>query len=165
MAKKEKKEKVENALWRAYVRITDSNIYEKLRWLEDVKKVKISNAIPNALYYGLDEYIKAEFGEIEVGDVEEHKPTTEPSAPIVIETIADRRIEEIVSLLEEIVLNTTLTKSIVASLFNERAKNLYGYSVRPELFDNGDLRDTPDYLVGHEKMVMRKIQEERRKNR
>ena len=110
MAKKEKKEKVENALWRAYVRITDSNIYEKLRWLEDVKKVKISNAIPNALYYGLDEYIRAEFGEIEVGEVEERKPTTEPSAPIVIETIADRRIEEIVSLLEEIVLNTTLTK-------------------------------------------------------
>ena len=65
MEKKDKKQKVENGLWRAYVRITDSNIYEKLKWLEEVKKVKISNAIANALYYGLDEYIRAEFGEIE----------------------------------------------------------------------------------------------------
>ena len=84
MEKKDKKQKVENGLWRAYVRITDSNIYEKLKWLEEVKKVKISNAIPNALYYGLDEYIRAEFGEIEVGEVEERTPTSTPSAPIVI---------------------------------------------------------------------------------
>ena len=165
MEKKDKKQKVENGLWRAYVRITDSNIYEKLKWLEEVKKVKISNAIPNALYYGLDEYIRAEFGEIEIGEVEERTPTSTPSAPIVIETIPDKRIEEMVRLLQEIVLNTTLSKSMTASLFNERAKHLYGYSVRPEQFERGDFRDTPEYLVGHERMVMRQIQEDRRKDK
>lgn len=60
-------------------------------------------------------------------------------------------------------MNTSISKSLIASLFNERAKNLYGYSVRPELFENGDMRDTPDYLAEHERMVLKRINTSRKK--
>ena len=154
----------EHAFWRAYVRIPDVQIYEKLKLLEEKKNIKIGQPITNSLYYGLEPYIKAELGEIEAEEYVKDIPTKKPQAPVVVESIPDKVIEEMVALLEEIVLNVTLTKSMTSSLFNEKAKNLYGYSVRPELFERGDLRDTPQYLLGHEKMVMKKIQESRRKN-
>ena len=154
---------------RKFITITDELKWEYIdRIMQRGEYKKSFNKVINdALDYGLPQLLKVAYGEIE----EDGLPTDEPqefahAAPqrILVETIEDRVIAEIIDLLEEIVLNTSVNKSMIASLFNERAKNLYGYSVRPELFERGDMRDTPDYLAEHERMVLKRINTSR-KNR
>ena len=150
---------------RRYIRILNELSWAYIDRLMQIEKYKNSfnQLINDALDYGLPLLLKAEYGEIE----EETNPTNfeEPIASprIVVETIDDRKVDEIADLLEEVILNTSLCRSMLSSLFNERAKNLYGYSIRPEQFENGDLRDTPDFLSGHEKMILDRINESRRK--
>lgn len=162
--KNTKKKKSETALWRSTVRITDSGIYERLKFLEEQKGISIPKAINDSLFYGLEPYIKDVYGEIEVAGKGNTiiKPNSNTSA------VQEERyykiyelLDEIVNLLNEIVLNTMISKIIVVSLFNERVKNLYGYSVRPELLESGGLQDTPEFLSNHEKMVKDRIRKSR----
>ena len=153
---------------RRYIRITDELKWEYIdRIMQRGEYKKSFNKVINdALDYGLPELLKVSYGEIEedglsTDELQEYSHTTPQR--IVVETVEDRVIAEIIDLLEEIVLNTSISKSLIASLFNERAKNLYGYSVRPELFENGDMRDTPDYLAEHERMVLKRINTSRKK--
>lgn len=153
---------------RRYIRITDELKWEYIdRIMQRGEYKKSFNKVINdALDYGLPELLKVSYGEIEddglpTDEVQEYSHTTPQR--IVVETVDDRVIAEMIDLLEEIVLNTSISKSLIASLFNERAKNLYGYSVRPELFENGDMRDTPDYLAEHERMVLKRINTSRKK--
>lgn len=151
---------------RRYIRITDELKWEYIDRLMQLDKYKKSfnKVINNALDYGLPLLLKSEFGEIEDEDTtEEIHKQAEPQR--VIERVADESLVEITDLLEEIVMNTKLSKSMIASLFNERAKNLYGYSVRPELFDMGYLQDTPMYLSESEQTALDNIKKSRRKRR
>lgn len=161
-----KKKKSETALWRSTVRITDSGLYERLKFLETQKGISIPKAINDSLFYGLEAYIKDVYGEIEIEETDNGDTIIRPKPNVsavqeewyykIQETL-----NEIVNLLNEIVLNTMISKIIVSSLFNERVKNLYGYSVRPELLENGGLQDTPEFLSNHEKMVMDRIKKSR----
>lgn len=153
---------------RRYIRITDELKWEYIDRImqRDEYKKSFNKVINDALDYGLPELLKVSYGEIEddglpLSEAQERLQT----APrrIVVETIDNRILEEIVDLLEELLLNASLSKSMIASLFNERVKNLYGYSVRPDTLESGELRDTPDYLAEHERMVMKKINASRRK--
>ena len=170
--KSTKNKKVEKALWRSTVRITDSGIYERLKFLEEQKNISIPRAIADSMFYGLEPYIKDVYGEIELEEMEDGtvtkigKPNT-VSSPISEERI-DRiqmQLDEIVDLLEEMLLNTMICKLVTSSLFNERVKNLYGYSVRAELLENGGLQDTPEFLFNHEKMIMDRIKKARGKRK
>lgn len=152
---------------RKFITITDELKWEYIDRLQLLDKYKksLNKVINDALDYGLPLLLKAEYGEIE--EEQNPNPTNveEPSSNprIVVETIDDRKVDEITDLLEEVILNSSLCRSMLSSLFNERAKSLYGYSIRPEQFENGDLRDTPDFLSGHEKMILDRINESRRK--
>lgn len=151
---------------RRYIRITDELKWEYIDRLMQLDKYKKSfnKVINDALDYGLPLLLKSEFGEIEDEETtEEIHKQAEPQR--VIERVADESLVEITDLLEEIVMNTKLSKSMIASLFNERAKNLYGYSVRPELFDMGYLQDTPMYLSESEQTALDNIKKSRRKRR
>lgn len=151
---------------RRYIRITDELKWEYIDRLMQLDKYKKSfnKLINDALDYGLPLLLKSEFGEIE-----DEETTVDSHAQVepqrVIERVADESLVEITDLLEEIVMNTKLSKSMIASLFNERAKNLYGYSVRPELFDMGYLQDTPTYLSESEQTALDNIKKSRRKRR
>ncbi len=149
---------------RKFITIKDELKWEYIDRIMQLDRYKKSfnKVVNDALDYGLPQLLKAEYGEIEEEKITpDLTPSTSPR--IVVETIDDRKIDEIIDLLEELVLYTTITKSMMASLFNERLKNLYGYLVRPELFEDGGLKDTPCYLSEHEKLVLNKIKASRRK--
>lgn len=153
---------------RRYIRIIDDFKWEYIdRIMQRGEYVNSFNKVINdALDYGLPQLLKVAYGEIE----EDGLPTDEPQensqsemSQQMIGKLNTKILEEIVDLLEELLLNSSLSKSMIASLFNERAKNLYGYTVRPDMFESGALRDTPDYLAGHERMVMKKINTSRKR--
>lgn len=145
---------------RRYIRIIDELKWEYIdRIMQRGEYRKSFNKVINdALDYGLPQLLKVAYGEIE----EEGLSITQPQVNTQIVNLIDEEIAaEIIDLLEEILLNITLTKSMTASLFNERTKELGGNSVKPEVFENGELRDTPPYLAQHEKMVMDRITKSR----
>lgn len=146
---------------RRYIRIIDELKWEYIdRIMQRGEYRKSFNKVINdALDYGLPQLLKVAYGEIE----EEGLPSTEPQVIThEIKFIDEDLSAEIVDLLEEVLLNALLTKSIVASLFNERVKQLGGCSVKSQVFERGDLRDTPPYLAEHEKMIMDRINKSRR---
>ena len=170
--KSTKKKKSETALWRSTVRIMDSGIYERLKFLEEQKNISIPRAISDSLFYGLEPYIKDVYGEIELEEMEDGTVAKIGKPNPVSSSISEERIDkiqmqldEIVDLLEEMVLNTMICKLVASSLFNERVKNLYGYSVRAELLASGGLQDTPEFLSYHEKLIMDKIKKSRGKRK
>lgn len=148
---------------RRYIRILDELKWEYIDRLMQLDKYKKSfnKVINDALDYGLPLLLKSEFGEIE-NEESTVESCVKPMQQRIVETVDEERWAEIIDLLEEIVMNTNISKSMIASLFNERAKNLYGYSVRPELFDSGSLKDTPMYLLPYEQTILRKIKTSRR---
>ena len=144
-----------------YIRITDDLKWEYIDRIMQRGEYRHSfnKVINDALDYGLPQLLKVAYGETE----EDGLPSTEPQVVThEIKFIDEELAAEIVDLLEEVLLNALLTKSIVASLFNERVKQLGGCSVKPQVFERGDFRDTPSYLAEHEKMIMDRINKSRR---
>lgn len=131
-----------------------ARLMEKDEYKDDFNKV-----INDALDYGLPQLLKVAYGEIE----EDGLPSTESQANsnIVVITGDDKKIDEIIDLLEEILLNITLTKSMTASLFNEKTKRLGGQTVKPDSFQSGVLSTTPPYLAEHERMVLNRVSKSR----
>lgn len=154
---------------RRYIRISDELKWEyvdRIMQRGEYKK-SFNKVINDALDYGLPELLKVSYGEIEDDGLPSDESKGHSQSAMTQQVIGElntKILEEIVDLLEELLLNSSLSKSMISSLFNERAKNLYGYSVRPELFESGDMRDTPDYLAEHERMVLKRINTSR-KNR
>lgn len=114
---------------RRYIRIIDDFKWEYIdRIMQRGEYVNSFNKVINdALDYGLPQLLKVAYGEIE----EDGLPTDEPQensqsemSQQMIGELNTKILEEIVDLLEELLLNSSLSKSMIASLFNERAKNL-----------------------------------------
>ena len=63
----------------------------------------------------------------------------------------------LVRLLKEIVLNVTINKSMLSSLFNARELEYSGSAVPGEKFSQGAFSDTPDYLEGYETRGLKNI--------
>ena len=70
--------------------------------------------------------------------------------PIEVKTVSDESMVEMVKLLQEIVMNTTISKSIVCSLFNAKSAELKDKPIPAEKFDSGAMRDTPTCLIKYE---------------
>lgn len=143
---------------RRYIRIRDMELWEKIdRIMEEPQYAKSFNKVINdALYYGLDELMRQLF------------ETTETS---VSEQIIDkqyiRRVDgvdetyffEIARLLKEVIVNVTINKSMLASLFNVKARELNKESVSGKKYAEGRYAETPDYLVEYEIRSLRDLRE------
>ncbi len=53
-------------------------------------------------------------------------------------------------LLKETVLNVTINKSILSTLYNVKDFELDGLKVDKRMFEDGLMSDTPDYLTDYE---------------
>ncbi len=81
----------------------------------------------------------------------------EPRRPVRQASIIDEEFYGvIVRLLREIVLNVVINKSILSSLFNGKCMEYKGCRV-PELFEQGLMSDTPDYLEQFELEQLKKM--------
>lgn len=137
-----------------YFKLTDEDkwlLIDRLMTFPQYAKSRTS-LINKALDYGLPKLIEEEFGEI--------KPCEEPPKQIyksreTVQTIPEEKIAEIVAILQEIAMYAELNKSMLCSLFNAVSRDLKGKPPSAELFDNGDLKDTPRYLMRREIQLLK----------
>ena len=107
---------------RRYIRITDEDMWAKIDKIMTLDKYSKSfnKVIVDALYFGLDDLISRLFETVEV--VEE-KPV-ETRLVRRVDGVNEEYFSEIVKLLKELIIDVTINKSILCSLFNEREKSL-----------------------------------------
>lgn len=146
-----------------YFQLFDEDKWLMIDRLMELPKYSKSRTslINRALDYGLPKLIEEEFGTVGLcEEVSESCEVMAPSVPVVVETIPDKKIVEIVRLLKEIAMTTNISKSIACSLFNTESRALKGKKPTAEAFDKGDLRDTPGYLVKYEIDELKALNEE-----
>ena len=145
---------------RKFISIPDTQKWEQIDELMSMAKYEKSfNKVVNeALNYGLPLLLKTEKGE--VTDESETEKYEEKQLDLYYRL--DEFLMEIVNLLEEIVLNETITKSLVCSLFNERVRELSETLTGGKLLKEGLLRDTPEYLENYERRGLRELMQKRK---
>lgn len=144
-----------------YFQIFDEDIWlmiDKLMSLPKYAKSRTS-LINNALAYGLPKLIDEEFGEVKLCDEPDEQPTEKSVVPIVAESVSKERIDQMIRLLQEIVMNSNINKSLLCSLFNEKTEELKRTNI-VNTFKSGGFRDTPDYLAKYEIDALNAIDDE-----
>ncbi len=149
----EKKEKIGI---QKHIRITDSDISEQIeRVMEHPDYKSFSKVVNDALFYGLPILCEKLFGEVTLS--EEQAP---PSQRQTAESLDEKSFNVLARLLKEVVLNVTINKSILSSLFNntERMNKAFGLGKDlNELYEKGLMSDTPDYLYEYELEGLKKM--------
>lgn len=152
-----KKAKTENRQ-RRYIRITDEDMWSKIDKIMTLEKYSKSfnKVIVDALYFGLDELISKLF---ETAEVIEEKPV---AAQLVrrADGLNEEYFWEIAKLLKELLIDVTINKSILCSLYNEREKTLNRGNVSGKKFSEGRYAETPDYLSDYEIRSLRALRKQ-----
>ncbi len=144
-----------------YFQIFDEDIWlmiDRLMTLPKYAKSRTS-LINNALAYGLPKLIEDEFGEKTLEDEPDEQPT-EKSVAQILSNVPDERIDKIVRLLQEVIMNTTISKSLVCALFNAKSSELNGKPIVAKKFDSGAMRDTPTCMTKYEIDMLNEMDEE-----
>lgn len=144
-----------------YFQIFDEDTWlmmDKLMTLPKYAKSRTS-LINNALVYGLPKLIEDEFGEKTLND-EPYEQPTEKAAERTTESDRDERIDLLIRLLQETVMNTGISKAVVCSLFNAKSAELNGKPLTAKMFDSGAMRDTPTCLTKYEVDRLNEMDEE-----
>ncbi len=144
-----------------YFRLRDEENWQMIDRLMTLPHYANNRAslINNALTYGLPKLIEEEFGEKTLKGEPNEQPT-EKSVVQVQEAIPDERIDQLIRLLQEIVMNTTISKSLICSLFNVKSAELRGKPTSAEKFDGGAMRDTPTCMTKYEIERLNEMDEE-----
>ena len=150
-----KRKEIEKAIDR-HIRITDMDLLKQIDEIMERPEYKsFSKVINDALFYGLPVLRKELFGEVTIDE----QPT--PTRPQIIGSrIDDELFDTIVRLLKETVLNVTINKSILSSLFHDIArvnKVLQLGNDMNEMYEQGLMSDTPDYLYDYETDGLKKL--------
>lgn len=152
-----KRKEIEKAIDR-HIRITDMDMLKQIDEIMERPQYKsFSKVINDALFYGLPVLRKELFGEVTIDE----QPT--PTRPqIKGSRLDDELFDTIVRLLKETVLNVTINKSILSSLFHDIArvnKVLQLGNDMNEMYEQGLMSDTPDYLYDYETDGLKKLRQ------
>lgn len=139
---------------RRYIRITDAESWKLIDKIsQDERYAKSFNKIiTDALFYGLPILCEKLFGEVNLS--EEVAP---PSMRKSIGGLDEKSFAVIVKLLKETVLNVTINKSILSSLFHGKCLEYKGCRIDAANFEDGVISDTPDYLSDYEIQGLKKL--------
>ena len=146
---------------RKFISISDMEKWEQIDELMSMPRYEKSfnKVINDALDYGLPLLLKAEKSEVTYESEEEKYDEKQVEMYYQL----DELIMEIVGLVEEVVLNETMCKSMVCSLFNEKVQELGEKTTNGRMLKEGYFRDTPEYLESYEKRSLRELMQKRRK--
>lgn len=148
MTKKKEKIGVEK-----HIRITDEETNSKINRIMELPEYKSFNQVINdALFYGLPILCEKLFGEVELSE--------ESAPPTIRESFGgldDKSFAVIVRLLKETVLNVTINKSILSSLFHDLGRINKALKLDGEMYEQGLMSDTPDYLYDYEMDGLKKM--------
>lgn len=146
----EKKEKIGI---QKHIRITDSDITEQIdRIMERPEYKSFSKVVNDALFYGLPILCEKLFGEVSL--TEEVEP---PSQRQSCDGLDEKSFNVLVKLLKETVLNVTINKSILSSLFHDLKQVNRVLQIDGEQYEQGLMSDTPDYLYEYEVEGLKKM--------
>lgn len=141
---------------RRFITIRDVDLCKKIDRIMTLPEYRKSfNKVINAaLFYGLEELEKSLFEEIETVDEE-----TSGKYIRRIEGINEEYFLRLLGRIEEVLLQATLNKSMLSSLYHAKAMELQGRPTSGQLFENGGYADTPDYLSAYEDRVLRRLRQ------
>ncbi|MDE6868558.1 MAG: hypothetical protein K2J83_05400 [Clostridia bacterium] len=144
-----------------YFRLRDEENWQMIDRLMTLPHYANNRAslINNALSYGLPKLIENEFGEKTLCD-EPNEQRAEKPAVQISESDHAERIDEVVRLLQEIIMNTHISKSLICSLFNAKSAELNGKPLSAKKFDSGAMRDTPTCMTKYEIDRLNEMDEE-----
>ncbi len=138
-----------------HIRIFDMTLLEQIDKIMQYAEFKsFSKVINEALFIALPKILERLEGneEITIPKAEEQRRSKQQS-----NIIDEEFYGVLVRLLREIVLNVVINKSILSSLFHGKCMEYKGCRV-PELFEQGLMSDTPDYLEDFETEQLKKLQ-------
>ena len=125
-----------------HIRITDTQTANRIDALI-ARGSNFNKVVNDALFYGLPILYEKTVGG--VTEVERRELTGEGRTG----TAEDAFYATLMRLLKEIVLNVTINKSILSSLYHAASAGLMGVKLK-ENFQSGLLSDTPEYLERYE---------------
>lgn len=137
---------------RKFITITDMSMWEyidKIMTHPDYDK-SFNKVINSALLFGLPELYKRLFDTVEIDG--EEKPVSVPN-----EYNENAFYFQLVRLMKEMLANEVITKSVVCSLFNERAEALDGNAPDAYSLKKGFYQDTPEFLVNEEIRMLKDV--------
>ena len=136
---------------RQYIRIADVGLWEQIGKLSalDEYKNSFNKIINEALSYGLSKLHDEKFGK-----AEEENP--QPQQTIWVHE--EEYYLKIVRLLREVIINETVNKSLICSLFNLRELEIRDTAVGTQL-SKGYFQDTPDFLLNYEIRELKKLRD------
>lgn len=136
------------------IRITDSVMSEQINRIMTLPGYRKScnRAINEALFYGLPILCEKLFGEVALS--EEAAPTLQRQNG---EGLDEKSFNVLVKLLKETVLNVTINKSILSSLFHDLGRINKVLNLDGEQYEQGLMSDTPDYLYEYEVEGLKKM--------
>lgn len=146
----EKKEKIGI---QKHIRITDKDITAQIERVMELPEYKSFNQVVNdALFYGLPLLCEKLFGEATLSE-----ETAPPSQRQNFGGLDEKSFNVIVKLLKETVLNATINKSILSSLYHDLGRINKVLNLDNELYEQGLMSDTPDYLYDYEVQGLKKM--------
>ena len=148
MRKKKDEKKASNQI---SVRITDAGKWEELNRLKTEKGYKSLNAlIVDIIDAGLErmEYPDSQRPSEDFDEEKTDREVDKDSA-LFYKTISN--------LMQEIVLNVVICKSLLCSLFSSKALESSGSGIDARAFESGVYADTPKYLKRFEELMTSKM--------
>lgn len=136
---------------RKFITIRDTELWEKIdKIMEEPKYAKSFNKVINdALYFGLDELMRHLFEPEETVEAE-HERVLEKKFLRRADGVNETYFMDIEKQLKEVILNVTINKSMLSSLFNAKARELSRKSVSGDKFAEGRYSETPEYMSAYE---------------
>lgn len=139
---------------RRYIRITDA---ESWRLIDKISQDKtysksFNKIITDALFYGLPILYEKVYGEAVLMEA-----SAPPSQRQSCSALDEEILNVIVRLLRETVLNVTINKSILSSIFHDLGRVNRALNLDGELYEQGLMSDTPDYLNDYEISGLKKL--------
>ena len=138
---------------RKFITIADDDLWDLIDHIMTQQEYKSSfnKVINEALFLGLPLLHEKLFGTVRLDENIKPQVTDSGSA-----TELDC-YEEIIRLLKELILNVTINKSILSSLFNVKNLELNGVKIPVKNFSKGAYASTPEYMEEFEINGLRKI--------
>lgn len=133
---------------RRYIRITDDDSWKLIDEISKIDKYKSSfNLIINdALFLGLPALYAKLYGSVEMND-----SRVAELRGIYREHFSDEEFyAQVIRLLKELIVNVTVNKSMLSSLFNAKDLEYNGFAVPGKKFAQGAYSETPAYIEAYE---------------
>ncbi len=148
-----KRKEIEKSVDR-HIRITDMYIMEQIdEIMGDPEYKSFSKIINDALFYGLPILRNKLYGEVTLDD---EQPTL-PRPQINGSRLDDELFDTIVKLMKETVINVTINKSMLSSIYHDLERVNKVLQLDNDLYEKGLMSDTPDYLYEYELEGLKKL--------